>query len=166
MKKIVGLPRHQEFGGVGHAENNRSRVAQTRNQWSIGGRNIFRAETGSSFTAQTGYVDRTLDTDGNAVEWAQNLSARHRRIGRASLAANALGIDVHKRIQRRIQSLDLRQVGGAQFERRDLPLANLLRHGNRGEKREIAHGTKNPCAARLSARARSMDSFSSAVSPR
>ena len=59
--------------------------------------------------------------------------------GNASLAENPLCIQVHERVQFRIQTFDLGEMRVGEFDRRDFLLADLLRHAHRGKKGRIAH---------------------------
>ena len=61
----------------------------------------------------------------------------------ACIVASPLGVDVHECIQFRIQTFDFREMGIDQFDRRNLPGADLLRHDRGGKEGEITHAIES-----------------------
>ena len=65
--------------------------------------------------------------------------AHHCSFGVAGFAPNSLRVHVHERIQLRIQSLDLGEMGIDEFDRGYFLLADLLGHDNGRKESEITH---------------------------
>src|SRR5713226_4352240 len=61
IKKIVGLPGHEQFGRVGDAEDHRSSRAQARNQRRIFSSDVSGTQTRTSFAAMSRNINRRLD---------------------------------------------------------------------------------------------------------
>ncbi len=125
IEKIVRLPRHEQLGGVGHAQDDRSRIAQASHQRRVGVSDVSRTQFRPRLAAHSRHVNRTLDADGNAVQWAQILVLHHRRLSLACLSERSSIIKLHKSIDFRIQFLDPSQMRFNYFDGRNFPRANL-----------------------------------------
>ena len=77
------------------------------------------------------------------MQRAEIIPTNYSGLGAACLAASPLGVDVHECVQHGIQSLDFCEMGFDQFDWRNLPAADLLRHDHGGKKGEITHAIES-----------------------
>ena len=110
IENIVRLPRHQQLGRVGHAHNDRSSSAQAGDQRRIAGCNQACSQACPRFATKPGNLDRTLDADWNPMQRSHRFPPHHSCFCRLRLTTSTFGVELHKRIQLRIQRLDSRQM--------------------------------------------------------
>jgi len=133
IKKVVGLPGHEQFWSIGDAEHDRARTSQARDQRSVLLRNAAGAKPSAGFALEARDVDATLDADGHAVQRAQSRALHNCGFGLVGLPAHLRCVNMNERIQFGIQTFDLRQVRFSKIHGRNLFLADLARHFRRGE---------------------------------
>ena len=97
--------------------------------------------------AHARHRQRVLGGERDAVQRADLVAARERRVGRDRLLARLIQPRQHERVDRRVALGDPRRVCVDQLDRRDLALAHRARHPRRGALGEVGQ-VRNPASRR------------------
>ena len=124
IKKVVGLPRHQQLRGIGHSQNDGPGLSKSAHKRSIGFGDIPCAQLCSCFAAHASNFNRALNTNGNPVQWAKLCISHHCCFGGSCLLQCTFSIHLHERVEFRIESFDFCEVRLNQFDRRNISTAD------------------------------------------
>ncbi len=90
VKRVVGLPRHQELRRIGDAQHDGASSLKAGDKRGISRRNIALAQSTSRFATHACNIDAALDTDRHAVQRPQRTSCGYQRVGSLRLVARFL----------------------------------------------------------------------------
>ncbi len=143
IKKIVGLPGHQQFGRISDAKNYSSGRAQTRHERRIHSGDVSSAQTRTSFAAMSGNINRRLYGNGDTMQRPKfvfvSILAQNRLLCVPRLSQHSLRLAIDERVQLGIDALDAIEVSLRHFHRRNFSAANLRRDFTRRRKSAKGH---------------------------
>jgi len=142
MRQIVGLIRHQEFGSIRISEEDRACGFQSRNQRRVFFGNVILAEKRAGGAGPTGYIDTALDAERHAVKRSESRAARDSNFRCSRSFSGTLSVQMHKRIEFRLQRLDAFEMDLDDFKGRDILRANVPRHFRYRTVGEGIHGLR------------------------
>ena len=102
-QRIVRLIRHQIFRRIRISQNNRARRPQPRYQRRIHERHIRLPQQRSRWRRPSRRVDTALNRQRHAMQRSYSHAARNRGLRRTRLLSRAFRIQMHKRVQFRLQ---------------------------------------------------------------
>lgn len=119
VQRIAGLIVHQEFGGVGAAENNGAGGFQAGDEDGVLLGDVVLAQSGARGAIPSGDVDAAFDGEGNAVQRTEGGVAGDGGFGGAGLGAGGGFIEMDEGVEAGVQGGGAAQMGFHDFDRRD-----------------------------------------------
>ena len=106
IKRVTGLPRHQEFRNRRVAEDYRACGFQSRDERRVRRSDIALPQPSAGLTEQTLHVDATLYRDGHAMQRADRLAGGNCFVRKFRLRSCAVFIDGDECMELRLEVVD------------------------------------------------------------
>jgi len=145
---VVGFIGHQEFGRIGIAEEDAASVFEAGDEGRVGCGDVILSKKRARGARPAGYVETGFYGKGNPFEGAEGFSTRDAGFGIAGASTGGFGVYVNEGIELGLNLVDAVEVGGDEFDGRNLHAAkffegfgdagiNRLGHGGRKKGNEL-----------------------------